>query len=154
MNYSIYDKLYSINEEASNIDHKTGKSIEGVEITIDTYSKKSDDYINEQLSHLKEDYDTAKKNFISKLKDTFIPWLKSEEINEKNYKKHIKLYEIQYSYKHIIEKYSPTGKDGYFGEFEFCFNGVSDIGKHDCQAAALVLTIQNNKVVKAHCYDI
>ena len=66
----------------------------------------------------------------------------------------LNLYEITYDYHKIVDKYSPTGKTDYFGQFEFCFEGKTTEVKKICEASSMSLYINKGKVVDCRCTDI
>ena len=89
-----------------------------------------------------------KKNIKKIFKSKFIHWLNisEEEINT------LKLYEIEYNYHNYTDKYSPTGKNGYFGSFSFNYDYKDN--SNNSFPVAMELIIANNKVAKTIFYDI
>lgn len=114
--------------------------------------------IEESKKHLDNDYSTLINEGIEKLiLEEFIPWLKGTEYLDRDNEKileGLKPYEITYNYHKIIDKYSPTGKDDYFGEFEIYFESGNEYTRDILEAVAMQIYINDNKVVKVSGYDI
>ncbi len=114
--------------------------------------------IEESKKHIQNDYDVIQKEGINKLiLEKFIPWLKGNDYLDRDDKKileGLKLYEVNYNYEKICDKYSPTGKEDYFGKFEFCFESGNDYTNDILEAVAMQVYINDNKIIKVSGYDI
>lgn len=114
--------------------------------------------IEESKKHIQNDYDVINKEGLDKIIiEKFIPWLKGKDYLDRNDQKileGLKLYEITYHYHKICDEYSPTGKEDYFGEFEFCFESGNDYVDDMLEAVAMQVYIYNNNVIKVSGYDI
>ena len=112
----------------------------------------------ESEQHLAADLQTVMDAGVENLaKEKFIPWLLGSEFQDRDADKvlaGLKLYEINYHYGKIVAKYSPTGEDNYFGQFEFCFESGSDYTKDILQAVAMQIYVLDDKIVKVSGYDI
>ena len=129
---------------------KTNLKYKNIEIKIGSNSEES-------LKHINEDFETLRKEGIEKfVKTNFISWLKGNDFknldDEKIYKG-LKIASISYSYKFICEKYSPTKKDDYFGEFEFEFVSNNKYTENLLQASMLVLLTNDGKVYYDNSFD-
>lgn len=113
---------------------------------------------NESLKHIEKDYEVLKNEGIEKLiKSRFIPWLKGDEfknLDDDKIYNGLKLTNISYSYHKIIDKYSPTKKDDFFGEFELDFVSSNEYTENLLQASAFVILINNGKIYYGRNYDI
>ena len=80
-------------------------------------------------AHVEEDFRVLEQTGIERIiRERFIPWLKGEEFTDRDDEKifeGLQLYEITYTYGRIIARYSPTGEENYFGQFEFSFESGS-----------------------------
>ena len=56
--------------------------------------------------------------------------------------------------KKICDEYYPTGKEDYFGEFEFCFENGNDYVDDMLESFTMQVYIHNNNVIKVSGYDI
>ena len=115
-------------------------------------------YREDSEKHIEEDYKVLMENGVDNIvKEQFIPWILGEELKDKNPEKvfeGLKLFEVSYCYGKITEKYSPTGKEEYFGEFKFCYERGNDYVKDIFQAVAMQVYICDNKIVKVSFHDI
>lgn len=114
--------------------------------------------VEESKKHLVEDYNVLEKEGIDNIiKSQFIPWLKGDQFKDKDVEKvyeGLKLYSITYDYEKIIEEYSPTGKENYFGQFEFCFESMNEYTSDMLEAVSMQIYILDGKIVKVSGYDI
>ncbi len=112
----------------------------------------------DSLKHIEEDYKVLENEGIEKLiKTNFISWLKGEdfkELDDEMIFNSLRITSISYHYHRIVEKYSPTGKDDFFGEFEFDFESSNGYTKDLLQASAFVLLINGDKVYQGTNFDI
>ena len=126
-------------------------SYNGIDVKIDSHEAESKE-------HISEDFTALEKAGIEKvIKNDFIKWLKGEDFLDKDDEeifKGMKVYEISYHYSRIVANYSPTKKDGYFGQFEFCFESSSEYTKEIFEAVAMQVYVYKGKVVKVSGYDI
>ena len=91
------------------------------------------------------------------IRERYIPWLKNEQFSDKEDGQifdGLKMTNILYSYGRIIAKYSPTGMDDFFGQFEFDFESCSDYTADMLEAAAMQVYIKEGKIVRVSGYDI
>ena len=123
----------------------------GLNVVVDDDDKAS-------LEHVNYDFSVLEKEGIEKLiEKDFLTWLKGEEFKDRDDKKileGLELYEITYYYGKIIEKYSPINKEGFFGQFEFCFSSSNEYTEDILEAVAMKVYIYEGKVVKVSGYDI
>ena len=139
-------------DETNKIDiPKTNLKYNNIEILIGANKEES-------LKHIKKDYKILINEGIEKLiKRYFISWLKGDEFknldDEKIYNS-LRITNISYNYHRIIDKYSPTKKDDFFGEFEFDFESSGEYTENLLQASALVLLVNNDKIYPGRNYDI
>lgn len=115
-------------------------------------------HLDESKNHITEDYNVLEKEGIENIiKRDFIPWIKGETFKDRDNQKiyeGIKIYNITYSYHRIIDKYSPTGEENFFGEFEFAFESSNDYTKDMLESVAMQVYVLNGKIVKVSGYDI
>lgn len=133
-------------------DSETEYKINGINIIIQS------DNMEESKKHIKNDYDVIQNNNLNKIiLEKFIPWLKGTDYLDRDNQKvleGLKLYEVTYDYIKICAEYSPTGEDGFFGHFEFCFESGNDYTSDMLEAAAMEVFIYDKKIVKVGEYDI
>lgn len=112
----------------------------------------------ESRQHVAQDFDVFKREGIDKIiLGRFIPWLKGEDFADRDDRKifdGLHLYEITYNYGRIVAKYSPTGKDQFFGQFEFCFDSASDYTADMLEAVAMEVFVLDGEIVKVSGYDV
>lgn len=113
---------------------------------------------NESKEHLTEDYKVLEKEGIENLiKNQFMTWLKGEQFKDRDDNRiydGLKLYAISYEYGKIIDKYSPTGEENYFGQFQFSFESSNEYTNDMLEAVAMEVYVLNGKIVKVSGYDI
>lgn len=114
--------------------------------------------IEESKNHLLDDYKVLEKNNLEQLiKNQFIPMLKENDFidrdNDKIYNG-INIYAIDYKYGKIIDKYSPTGEENYFGQFEFCFESSNEYTSDMLESVCMEVYILNGKIVKVSSYTV
>jgi hypothetical protein len=123
----------------------------GIEVKLQSDDKDSKENVSSDFTVLEN------KGIEKIIKKDFIKWLKGEDFLDKDDEeifKGLKVYEITYRYGRIIEKYSPIKKEGYFGQFEFCFESSSEYTNEIFEAVAMQVYVYNGKVVKVSGYDI
>lgn len=122
-----------------------------VELTIDFNGQESRD-------HVCEDFDALQAEGIEKIiRQRFIPWLKGEQFPDREddlVYDGLRLTEIMYYYGRIIAKYSPTGKEDWFGQFEFQFDSCSAYTEDMLEAVAMQVYVKDGKIVKVSGYDV
>lgn len=127
------------------------------DVPISIYVGLDDENGEESLKHIYEDFNAILSEGIEKIiKEKFIFWLNENAFTENDEKLYegLKLYSIVYSYHRIVNEYSPTGKEGYFGEFEFAFEAGNEFAESILEASSIEVYVQNGKVVGTKCYDI
>lgn len=112
----------------------------------------------ESVKHIESDFEVIKNTDFNKLMiEKFMPWFKGETYKDRDNLKIIeglKLYEITYHYSKIVAEYSPTGEDGFFGQFEFCFESGNEYTEDMLDAVAMKVYTHDNEIVKVSGYDI
>jgi len=91
------------------------------------------------------------------IKEHFIPWLLNDQFKDRDPQKvfeGLRVFEIFYNYGKIIAKYSPTGEENYFSQFEFDFESSNEYTEDILEASAMKVYILNGKIVKVEGYDI
>ncbi len=110
------------------------------------------------MAHVKEDFSVLEKEGIDKIiLETFVPWLKGDQFPDKDDRTvfdQIAVSAVSYHYGRIIEKYSPTGRDDYFGQFEFDFESCGEYTEDMLEATAMEVYVKDGAVVKIGGYDI
>lgn len=113
---------------------------------------------NGSHEHVREDFAALERSGIDKLiRERFLPWLKGDQFPDRDDEQimaGLKLYEFSYAYLPIVAKYSPTGEDGLFGEFELCFESANEYTEDMLEAVAMQVYVFNGEVVKVSGYDI
>ena len=129
----------------------SNKSIEG--ICVSFYDN---DDSKEVVDSLNINFPIVEREYKKYINNNFINWLKPENYNaDKNtVLKGLKIVEIIYSYKHIVAKYSPNGKDGYFGEFDIMIEPSNAEAKKVFDVSSMNLYVDNGKILKCSCYDV
>ena len=112
----------------------------------------------ESKKHIESDFNVLMEKGIDNIiKEKFIPWLLGTDFDNKDPDKvfvGLNLYSINYYYGKIIAKYSPTGEDDYFGQFEFCFESGNSYTDEILEACAMEVYVLDGKIVKVSGYDI
>ena len=115
-------------------------------------------YAQSNLGLSREDFDALQREGIEKtIREQFIPWLKGEQFPEKKddlVYEGLHLTEILYHYGRIIARYSPTGKDEQFGQFEFQFDSCSAYTEDMLEAVAMQVYVKDGRIVKVSGYDV
>ena len=147
----VIKNIEFIDESEKSAVPKTNLNYNGIEINIAANREES-------LKHVKEDYEVLTNQGIEKLiKEYFIPWLKTEDfknLDDEEIYKGLKLYSISYQYDKHNDKHSPTGKEDFFGEFEFDFESGNEYTKNLLEASAFVLLVNNGQIFKGRNFDI
>ena len=112
----------------------------------------------ESFKHIYDDFKVLQEHGIERLiKDEFIPWLVSAEFKDRDKDtifEGLKISHITYTYGMICEKYSPTGADNYFGQFELDLESCSDYTEDMLQQSAIAVYIMDGKVVGTKKWDV
>lgn len=149
---AIYNDYPELKDEAENIIVRSNLKFRDIDVVI------SDDDIIKSKKHINDDYNVINQEGLDKIiLEKFLPWLKGNDYLDRDDKKileGLKLYEVTYRYSFICAKYSPTNKDDYFGQFEFCFESGSEYTDDILEAVAMQVYIYNGKIVKVSGYDI
>ena len=109
-------------------------------------------------AHIEEDFAVLNKEGIGQiiLKE-FVPWLKGDQYADRDDLKvfeSISVYAVEYHFGKIIAKYSPTGDDAYFGQFEFDFESSGEYTADMMEACAMQVYIKDGAIIKVSGYDI
>ena len=114
--------------------------------------------IDESNKHIEEDFQTIMQYGIDNIiKENLIPWITATDFKDMDKNRifeGLKLFKIEYYYGKIIDKYSPTGKTDYFGQFDFCFESCSEYTDDILEAVAMQVIVLNNEIVQINEYDI
>ncbi len=114
--------------------------------------------MDQSKEHIDQDFRVLCEIGIDNLiKEHFIPWLLNEQFKDRDPQKvfeGLRVFEIFYNYGKIIAKYSPTGEENYFGQFEFDFESSNEYTEDILEASAMKVYILNGKIVKVEGYDI
>lgn len=112
----------------------------------------------ESLKYVDEDFACLQKEGIEKIiRERFIPWFKGEQFEDRDDQKifeGLRVFSITYHYSRIIAKYSPTKKDGFFGQFEFDFESANDYTADMLEATAFEVYVKNGEVVGTDGFEI
>lgn len=130
---------------------QTGLFLRGVEVIIDPPDAESGKHLPADFAAL------GQAGFDRVVREQFIPWLKGEQFADRDDDRifdGLKLYEVVYHYGRIIAQYSPTGEDGWFGQFECDFESGSDYTADMLEAVAMQVTVFNGKIVKVDGFDV
>ena len=126
-------------------------SYNNIEIKIDFNRSESE-------AHLEADLKTVVDYGVDRLiRERYIPWLKNEQFSDKEDERifeGLKMTGILYSYGRIIAKYSPTGADDFFGQFEFDFESCSEYTADMLEAAAMQVYVKDGEIVRVSGFDI
>lgn len=121
-----------------------------VEIQVD-----NDDHSKE---HIDEDFAALEKVGIDNiLKERFIPWFITDDFSDRDHEKvwnGLRVYEIIYNCQKFAAQYSPTGKEGLFGQFEFDFVSTDDYTADMLEATAFEVYVQDGEIVGTDGYEI
>ncbi|GEM_PF-414777 len=112
----------------------------------------------ESREHIRDDFGVLMSEGIEKIiKERFIPWLKGDQFPDKDdalVYDGLHLTGILYHHGRIIARYSPTGTDGRFGQFEFTFDSCSAYTEDMLEAVAMQVYVYDGKIVKVSGYDV
>lgn len=146
----IFKKKKNVYNDKLNFKLETDKKYNGVNIVINFNT-------NESKEHLTEDYKVLEKEGIENLiKNQFMTWLKGEQFKDRDDNRiydGLKLYAISYKYGKIIDKYSPTGEENYFGQFQFSFESSNEYTKDMLESVTMQVYIFDGKIVKVSGFD-
>ena len=129
----------------------SGIRYQDAEIIMDFNGKESQE-------HIREDFDALQREGIEKtIRERFVPWLKGEQFRDKEdalVYAGLHLTGILYHHGRIIAKYSPTGQDDRFGQFEFLFESCSADTADMLEAVAMQVYVKDGRIVKVSGYDV
>lgn len=129
----------------------SGITYKDIEVIIDFDADESREYI-------REDFDALLNEGIElTIREKFVPWLKGEQFPDKEdglVYDGLHLTDILYHHGRIIAKYSPTGEDDRFGQFEFMFDSCSEYTQDMLEAVAMQVYVKDGKIVKVSGYDV
>ena len=112
----------------------------------------------ESRAHIQEDFAVLESCGIETLiRERFLPWLKTEnfaDLDDERIMEGLKLTGILYTYGRIVARYSPTGEDDMFGQFEFDFASSGPYTEQLLEASAMQVYVKDKKIVKVSGYDI
>jgi len=112
----------------------------------------------ESQKHIEQDFEVlVRENIDHIIKEQFIPWLKGEDFLDRDDDlifEGLSVYYICYTYGRIIAEYSPTGKEDYFGQFEFEMESSSDYTSDMLEAVTMQVYVLGDKIVKVDGYDV
>ena len=108
--------------------------------------------------HIEEDFAVLRKEGIDQIVlKRFVPWLKTDRYKDRDDLKifeSISVYAAEYHYGRIVAKYSPTGEDAYFGQFEFDFESSGEYTADMMESCAMQVYVKDGEIVKVSGYDI
>ena len=108
--------------------------------------------------HIEEDFTVLRKEGIDHIVlKRFVPWLKTDRYKDRDDLKifeSISVYAAEYHYGRIVAKYSPTGEDAYFGQFEFDFESSGEYTADMMESCAMQVYVKDGEIVKVSGYDI
>jgi hypothetical protein len=114
--------------------------------------------LEQSKAHIEEDYAVLNKEGIDQIiLKRFVPWLKGDQYAERDDQKvfeSISVYAAEYHFGRIIAKYSPTGEDAYFGQFEFDFESSGEYTADMMEGSAMQVYVKDGMIVKVSGYDI
>ena len=108
--------------------------------------------------HIEEDFAVLNKEGIDQIiLKKYVPWLKGDQYKDRDDLKifdSISVYAAEYHYGRIIAKYSPTGEDAFFGQFEFDFESSGEYTADMMESCAMQVYVKDGEIVKVSGYDI
>ena len=112
----------------------------------------------ESKKHIEHDFAVLVRENIEKIiKERFIPWIKGEDFPDKDddlILEGLNIYYICYDYGKIIAEHSPTGKEDFFGHFEFEMESSNDYTADILEAVAMEVYVLGDEIVKVDGYDV
>ena len=109
-------------------------------------------------THIEEHYAVLNEEGIDQLiLKKFVPWLKGDQYADRDDLKvfeSISVYAAEYHFGRIIAKYSPTGEDAYFGQFEFDFESSGEYTADMLEGCAMQVYVKDGAIIKVSGYDI
>ena len=126
-------------------------AVRGVPVIIDP-----PDSVSER--HLPDDFAALEREGFDKVvREKFIPWFRGEQFADRDDERifeGLRLDAAAYRYGRIIADYSPTGEEGFFGQFEFDFVSGSDYTADMLEATAMQVYIHDGRIVRVSGYEI
>ena len=108
--------------------------------------------------HIEEDFAVLRNEGIDQIVlKRFVPWLKTDRYKDRDDLKifeSISVYAAEYHYGRIIAKYSPTGEDAAFGQFEFDFESSGEYTADMMESCDMQVYVKDGEIVKVSGYDI
>lgn len=108
--------------------------------------------------HIEEDFAILNKEGIDQIiLKKYVPWLKGDQYKDRDDLKifeNISVYAAEYHYGRITAKYSPTGEDAAFGQFEFDFESSGEYTADMMESCAMQVYVKDGEIVKVSGYDI
>ncbi len=112
----------------------------------------------QSTAHIEEDFAVLNQKGIDQIiLKKFVPWLKGDQYADRDDLKvfeNISVYAAEYHFGRIIAKYSPTGDDAYFGQFEFDFESSGDYTADMMEGCAMQVYVKDGAIVRVSGYDI
>ena len=112
----------------------------------------------QSMAHIKKDFAVLNKEGIDQIiLKKFVPWLKGDQFIDRDVLKifeNITVYAAEYHYGRIIAKYSPTGEDSYFGQFEFDFESSGEYTADMMEACAMQVYVKDGEIIKVSGFEI
>ena len=113
---------------------------------------------DESMEHVYDDFKALEEHGIDRVvKEEFIPWFVAADFADRDGDKvlvGLKIVHISYTYGMICEKYSPTGAENYFGQFELIFESCSEYTEDMLQQTAMEIYMLDGKVVGTRKWDV
>lgn len=66
----------------------------------------------------------------------------------------ISVYAVEYHYGRVIAKYSPTGEDANFGQFEFDFESSGEYTSDMMESCAMQVFVKDEEIVGVSGFEI
>ncbi len=117
-----------------------------------------DDNKEESQKHIEHDFAVLVRENIDKIiKERFISWIKGEDFSDRDDDlifERLNVYYICYDYGRIVEEYSPTGKEDFFGHFEFEMESSNDYTSDMLEAVSMEVYVLGDDIVEVSGYDV
>ncbi len=117
-----------------------------------------DDNKEESQKHIEHDFAVLVRENIDKIiKERFISWIKGEDFSDRDDDlifEGLNVYYICYDYGRIVEEYSPTGKEDFFGHFEFEMESSNDYTSDMLEAVSMEVYVLGDDIVEVSGYDV
>jgi len=117
-----------------------------------------DDNKEESQKHIEHDFAVLVRENIDKIiKERFISWIKGEDFSDRDDDlifEGLNVYYICYDYGRIVAEYSPTGKEDFFGHFEFEMESSNDYTSDMLEAVSMEVYVLGDDIVEVSGYDV